>query len=158
MFFFTHNIRPSKNVLHAQLEISDVFLKGDEFPEGPYRVKIIGVSSYEKEQLTFTVEGPGGWIYTYLPTHYLSLGEVRLVTEYIFLCPSIEFVLTNPLVDTFNTVHGQVKALFAIDWLDKNELAHCGYIIDNGAFVVYTHRNFKVENCPPLKKMRKIWK
>lgn len=151
-------IYPSKNTLHAKLDIPNLILRGSEFPDGPHTVDIIGVSSYEKEQLTFIVKGNGGWIYTYIPSHYLSFGNCNIISETIFICPSIEFVVTHPLVEEFNTVHGTVKSLFCIDWLDKNELVHCGYLANGGAIMVYTHRNFKVNNPPTLKKMRQVWK
>ncbi len=151
-------IQQQKNVLHGPLNIKNVKLKGKEFPEGPHDVEIIGVSSYEKEQLTFIVQGKEGWIYTYVPAHYLTLGDSWIVPLRTFTCPSIEFVVTNPIVKNASLPEGECEVLFSIDWLDNNEMLHCCSLINGGGLLIYPHRKFVVKNSPKIEKMREIWK
>lgn len=146
------------SVLHAQLNIPGVKVKGKEFPEGPHNITIIGVSSYPNEQLTFIIQGEGGWVYTYVPAHYLTLEKTWIEQDRKFLCPGIEFVITKPIISQATFVEGPVKLLFSIDWLDKNELLHCGTLINGGGLLIYPHRKFVSVNPPKLEKMRGTWK
>ena len=104
-------IPQKKNVLHGRLKIESVKVKGKEFPDGPHDVNIIGISSYTNEQLTFIIQGKSGWIYTYVPAHYLTLGCDWITANKIFVCPSIEFVITDPIVDTATLPEGDSKVL-----------------------------------------------
>lgn len=152
-------ILQKKNVLHGQLNIKNVKLKGKEFPDGPHDVEIIGISSYEKEQLTFIIQGKEGWIYTYVPSHYLTLGCDWIIPSQTFKCPSIEFVVTNPIVNKATLPEGDCEVLFSVDWLDNNEMLHCCSLINGGGLLIYPHRKFITkEKCPKMGKMRDIWK
>lgn len=146
------------HILHAPIYIPMAGIRGEEFGTVARDVTIIGISSYPNEQLTFIVQGRQGWIYTYVPAHYLTLGGNWIMQKKTFTCKGLEFVICNPLVPTFEVKEGKAKSLFAVDWLNKNELLHCGSLMDGGGIVIYPHREFIVENCPPLKKMKSTWK
>lgn len=151
-------IPQKKNVLHGRLTIENVKIKGEEFPDGPHDVNIIGISSYTNEQLTFIIQGQSGWIYTYVPTHYLTLGSDWITPHSTFVCPSIEFVITNPIVEAATLPEGKSKILFSVDFLDANEMLHCCSLLNGGGLLIYPHRKFVNLNSPKMKKMKSVWK
>ena len=160
--------------IHAPLPTEFLgWVMGPEFGLGNARTcAIIGVSAYPGEQLTFWIRGgPGGWLYSYVPAHYLALmcGGIADGRPDFFtgaeckkvLCPADHrgFVVDVPIQSEVKIAGKEYRALATVDFLNSNEVLWVLTRAADGAILVSSHRYFDAE-LPEggLRKMRATWK
>ena len=135
-------------------------------PGKPLTCAIVGVSCYPGEQVTFWIRGgPSGWLYSYVPAHYLALTLSGALARHgtpgrAMLVPAASkgFTVDTPIQSEVRIDGEEYKALAMIDFLNCNELFWVLARARDGVIVVSTHRYF--DAAPPpggLRKMRQTW-
>lgn len=142
--------------------------------------KIIGVSSYEGEQVTFQVLLETGALFSYLPIHAFCMDTISTIVnvdqqQTFNLCKSGRidvFTLdyfNNKIISIFNKKskwEGFGEYILSIDWVDSNEqlhlIKHSGllWLRPNHKILIFDNKDDpkKYKTLPSYKKLHQEWK
>jgi len=144
------------SILHQSISPLKAYVKCPEIANGSMTpIKIIAVSCYPNERVTFWIEGINEeWLYSYIPSHYLAFDPLYFgEMKHEPVCKSYKFLISEPIKKI--VMNNQAEALFMIDFLDENELYWA--VKHENRIKIKPHREFNKPKIN-LKKMRKIWK